>query len=209
MKSSSSLKVCDGLTQALNRAHEAHDRRTMPARLACDSALSHAKKVLREVLGKCDTKESTEAYDGATAAYDEAVARAYEALDVDTEGDDQRLLQAYDKACKALINNINKATDEDRKAPAVIVSRHPAAVEFVQAEHPELAGCKVLESATSDDVEGRVVYGNLPLFLAATAAKVVAIEFTGPPPRGAEYGVDEMRAAGARLVGYKVTAIAS
>lgn len=86
----------------------------------------------------------------------------------------------------------------------VIVSRHPAAIEFIRGESPEFADAPVIASATADDVRGKTVAGNLPLHLAALAAEVVAVEFSGPPPRGAEYTLIEMRAAGARLVSYVV-----
>lgn len=60
------------------------------------------------------------------------------------------------------------------------------------------------QSGTADDVRGKVVAGNLPLHLAQHCAAVLAIEFAGPPPRGQEYGIEEMKAAGARLVKYVV-----
>lgn len=86
----------------------------------------------------------------------------------------------------------------------VIVTRHAATVEWLRAEVPELADAPVLASATADDVRGRIVYGNVPLFLAEEAAEVRVVEFTGAPPRGAEYGIEEMRAAGARISTYTV-----
>ncbi|MHB1950138.1 MAG: CRISPR-associated protein Csx16 [Acidiferrobacteraceae bacterium] len=88
----------------------------------------------------------------------------------------------------------------------VIVSRHPAAIEFLRAS-AEFADAPVLASASPDDVRGRVVGGNIPLHLAALAAAVVAVEFDGAPPRGAEYGLEEMIAAGARLSRYVVQRI--
>ena len=86
----------------------------------------------------------------------------------------------------------------------IIVSRHPAAVAFIRqaAQLPE--SVPVIASATADDVCGKVVYGNLPLHLAAHARAVVAVEFEGAPPRGAEYGLEEMIAAGARLQVYSI-----
>lgn len=89
----------------------------------------------------------------------------------------------------------------------VIVSRHSAAVEFIRAECPEFAGAPVVASATTEDVAGAIVAGNLPLNLAAKAAQVFAVEFDGVPPRGTEYGLTEMRAAGARISRYTVAAI--
>ena len=86
----------------------------------------------------------------------------------------------------------------------IIVSRHPAAIEFVRAERPDFQDAEVLASASPDDVRGAHVVGNLPMSLAALCARYEAIEFSGPPPRGAEYGLNEMRAAGARVVEYRV-----
>lgn len=120
----------------------------------------------------------------------------------------------------------------------IIVSRHPAAVEFVAERlggfvdggrvvirHEPLnvnvfdvdvngnpfpsapdEVIPVVALATAEDVRGAVVYGNIPLHLAASAAHVWAIEFDGAPPRGTEYGVEEMKSAGARLRRYKVEA---
>ncbi len=89
-------------------------------------------------------------------------------------------------------------------AENIIVSRHPAAIAFIRAERPELADAPVLASATVADVAGRHVYGNVPLGLAVHADGVTTVEFAGPPPRGAEYGIAEMRAAGAHLATYTV-----
>ncbi len=91
-------------------------------------------------------------------------------------------------------------------ARRVIVSRHPAAIEFLRAECPEFAEAPVLESASAEEIRGAVVGGNVPLHLAAVAAQVVAVEFEGQAPRGAEYGLAEMRAAGAHVSRYKVVA---
>lgn len=95
------------------------------------------------------------------------------------------------------------------KTDTVIVSRHPAVVEWLYSkeyigrpeDHIIISG-----NATPEDVAGKVVVGNVPLFLAAHARYVMAIEFSGSPPRGQEYGVAEMEAAGARLAKYKVQA---
>lgn len=89
-------------------------------------------------------------------------------------------------------------------ARRVIVTRHHATVLFIRQELPEFREAPVLASAEPDDVRGLVVAGNLPLHLAALADHVIAVEFAGQPPRGREYGLDEMRAAGAQLVAYRV-----
>ena len=62
----------------------------------------------------------------------------------------------------------------------------------------------VIAEATLEDVRGKIVYGNIPLHLACAAEAVVAVEFAGPPPRGQEYDLAAMDAAGARLCGYAV-----
>ena len=90
----------------------------------------------------------------------------------------------------------------------LIVSRHPAAIEFIRAEAPDFADAPILAVATAEEVRGLVVAGNLPLHLAALAAAVVAVEFRGDAPRGTEYGLAEMRAAGASLTRYRVSVVA-
>ena len=89
----------------------------------------------------------------------------------------------------------------------LIVSRHSAAVAFIRDRLPEFAEAPVLTEARPEDVAGRIVAGNLPLHLAALADRVGAIEFYGPPPRGLEYGLAEMEAAGAHVAWYEVTPI--
>lgn len=82
----------------------------------------------------------------------------------------------------------------------IIVSRHPAAIEFIRRERPEFADAPVLASARPEDVRGKVVAGNLPLDLAALAAEVYAIVFPpGKAPWGQEYTLEQMVEAGARL----------
>lgn len=87
----------------------------------------------------------------------------------------------------------------------VIISRHPAAVEFIRANDARFLAAPVITgNATPDDVRGKVVAGNIPLSLAALADEVVAVEFDGAPPRGIEYTAADMAAAGARLERYTV-----
>ena len=90
----------------------------------------------------------------------------------------------------------------------MIVARHPAVAEFVRAERPDFAGATVLDSTvTAEDVFWNEVAGVLPLHLIVFTARFWAVEFSGAPPRGVEYGLDEMRAAGARLVEYRVEVV--
>lgn len=89
----------------------------------------------------------------------------------------------------------------------LIVSRHPATIEFLRAERPHLADVPVIESATADDVRGKIVYGNLPLHLASKAHTVCAVEFYNHAPRGLEYTLEDMITAGAHITQYRVSAI--
>lgn len=89
----------------------------------------------------------------------------------------------------------------------VIVSRHPAAVEFIRRELPEFADAPVVATATAEDVAGKDVAGNLPLELAALANVVFAISFpSGNAPRGQEYSLADMDAAGATIRSFRVLA---
>lgn len=89
----------------------------------------------------------------------------------------------------------------------VIVSRHPAAIEFIKKYAPVFADAPVLSHATEDDVRDKIVIGNLPLHLASLAKRVIVIEFTGTAPRGQEYTLEDMINAGAVLREYQVKQI--
>ena len=87
----------------------------------------------------------------------------------------------------------------------IIVSRHPAAVAFIREAAGLADDVPVFDGNVEYwQVKDKIVYGNLPLQLAKEARKIVAVEFAGAPPRGAEYTVDDMKAAGAKLAAYKV-----
>ena len=89
----------------------------------------------------------------------------------------------------------------------LIVSRHPAAIEFIRNELPEFSDAPVLASASADDVRGADVAGNLPLDLAAEARVVRAIVYpAGRAPRGSEYTLEDMYEAGAAIKAFYVFA---
>ncbi|GIV81675.1 MAG: hypothetical protein KatS3mg051_1029 [Anaerolineae bacterium] len=85
----------------------------------------------------------------------------------------------------------------------LIVSRHAGTVEWLARRG--ITG-EVVEHATPDAVRGRVVYGNLPLHLAALAAEVVAIDMPDLPRdvRGWDLTPEEMDTFGARMTRYRV-----
>ena len=86
----------------------------------------------------------------------------------------------------------------------IIVSRHPAAIEFIRRELPQFVDAPVLASVTKAEVAGAEVAGNLPLDLAAAAHTVHAVCFRGQPPRGQEYTLADMDAAGAHIQSFVV-----
>lgn len=82
----------------------------------------------------------------------------------------------------------------------IIVSRHPAAVAFIRRELPSFADAPVLASASVADVAGALVAGNLPLDLACATEAVFTICYPKyNAPRGQEYSLADMDAAGATI----------
>jgi CRISPR-associated protein Csx16 len=87
----------------------------------------------------------------------------------------------------------------------LIVSRHPGAVEWLKLRG--VTGEVVAHVSDPRQVMGKVVYGILPLHLAALAAKVVVIDLPGlqADQRGKDLTPEEMDAAGANLQAYIVS----
>jgi hypothetical protein len=84
----------------------------------------------------------------------------------------------------------------------IIVSRHPATTDLLVKHFPE---AEVFSgNVTPEDVRGVEVVGNIPMHLAALTTGVWAVEFSGAPPRGTEYGQKELEEAGMRLSYYQV-----
>jgi len=86
----------------------------------------------------------------------------------------------------------------------IIVTRHRGTVEWLQRR-----GIKapVKPRAKRTDVENRVVYGVLPVMLAAYAKEVWIIEIPHLPfmTEGVELSADDLEKYGAKLVQYSVT----
>lgn len=87
----------------------------------------------------------------------------------------------------------------------LIVSRHPAAIAFIKKNVTWGSVATVMSQVTADDVKDAVVAGNLPFHLAVEAKAVWIVEFKGAAPRGAEYTLAEMEAAGAQIKAYHVS----
>ena len=75
----------------------------------------------------------------------------------------------------------------------IIVSRHPATVDFIRHDCPGATSFPIVAEATKEDVEGQHVFGNIPLHLCVLADKVTAIEYDSEPPRDTEYTFEEMK----------------
>jgi hypothetical protein len=98
-----------------------------------------------------------------------------------------------------------EAEQRRRKVMArrVIVSRHEATIQWLR-EELDLFDAEVVTDATPDAVRGAIVYGNLPLHLAALADEVWAVGFKTTPPRGVELDRATMDECGVHVAGYKV-----
>jgi CRISPR-associated protein Csx16 len=85
----------------------------------------------------------------------------------------------------------------------VIVTRHRGAVEWLAAKG--ISG-QIIEHADPEDVRGKHVIGNLPLYLAALADRVSVIDMPNltPEQRGKDLTPAEMDSSGAVLVCYQV-----
>lgn len=85
----------------------------------------------------------------------------------------------------------------------VIVTRHGGLVSWLNRNG---IGGKVIEHATPENVRGKVVYGVLPLHLAAEAELIWTIDMPDLPAekRGVDLTPDEMDQYGATMVGYVV-----
>jgi len=88
---------------------------------------------------------------------------------------------------------------------AIIVSRYIAEIEFLWREVQSLKDAPQFTFVGIEEVRGNIVFGNVPMYLASEAAAVVAIEYTGFPPRGDGFGIEEMDKSGAKLTAYVVS----
>lgn len=76
----------------------------------------------------------------------------------------------------------------------VIVTRHPALVDYLREEGHVGTGVALIEHATPEEVRGKHVYGVLPLWLAAEAGRVTEVTLRVPPEmRGRELTLKEVR----------------
>ncbi len=86
----------------------------------------------------------------------------------------------------------------------VIVARHTGLVEWLRLRG--VIGEVIPHVTDPSQIRGKVVYGVLPLNLAAEAAEVWVVDLPNLPAakRGQELSIQEMDEFGATLSGYKV-----
>lgn len=90
----------------------------------------------------------------------------------------------------------------------VVVTRHPALVEYLTELGVVPAGTEVVAHATAEQVRGRHVFGVLPLHLAAEAASVTEVTLHVPAElRGVELTLEQVRQFAGPLVEYKVSRV--
>jgi len=88
----------------------------------------------------------------------------------------------------------------------IIITRHPALADYLREQGLVGDGVEVLTHASVEDVRGRHVYGVLPLFLAAEAARVTEIPLAlTPEMRGKELDIETLRKIAEEPVTYVVT----
>jgi hypothetical protein len=89
---------------------------------------------------------------------------------------------------------------------ALIVTRHSALVTYLREIFPELIDADVITHVTTDDqVEGRYVYGVLPLRLARLALTVTEVPLELPQSlRGTELSLEQVRQYAGAPVEYHV-----
>ena len=97
---------------------------------------------------------------------------------------------------------------EADSCPVVVVTRHPALVEYLTELGVVPAGTEVVTHATAEQVRGRHVFGVLPLHLAAEAASVTEVTLRVPAElRGVELTLEQVRQFAGPLVEYKVSRV--
>lgn len=86
---------------------------------------------------------------------------------------------------------------------AVIVTRHAGMVQWLKKNGVE---GEVISHATQEQIEGKDVYGVLPLHLASVCNSVTTVDMPGLPSekRGIDISVEEMDAYGATMSRYEV-----
>jgi putative CRISPR-associated protein (TIGR02620 family) len=102
---------------------------------------------------------------------------------------------------------VHRICPECRKTKTVIVSRHKGLVEWLALQG--ITGKVINHVANPEQLKGKLVYGVLPLGLAAETMITYAVELPNlsKEMRGRDLSLEEMVKAGACLRGFKVECI--
>lgn len=91
------------------------------------------------------------------------------------------------------------------KRPPLVVTRHPALIEYLREIGLVTGEIEVLPRAQPHDVAGRVVYGVLPYHLAACAEVLIYIPMFAPAwLQGKDFTIEQIRQYAGRPIEYKV-----
>lgn len=87
----------------------------------------------------------------------------------------------------------------------IIITRHPALLQYLLELGVVPEGTPVLSHATVDDVCGKHVYGVLPMRLAAEAAALTEVSMNVPAEwRGTELSLEQIKACDPTLTTYVI-----
>jgi putative CRISPR-associated protein (TIGR02620 family) len=91
----------------------------------------------------------------------------------------------------------------------VIITRHPGLVQVLHELAPETIGAPILDRADPSQIQGKHVYGVLPLTLACLASKVTNVTLNVPQElRGMELTAEQVREFMTELETFEVTKVA-
>ena len=87
----------------------------------------------------------------------------------------------------------------------IIVTRHPALVEYLKEMEIIDGNERMITHATEEDIRGKDVIGVLPLSLASVANRVTEVTLNlTPEMRGRELSLDEIRSVAGDITTYTV-----
>lgn len=97
-------------------------------------------------------------------------------------------------------------TQADIDALTVVVTRHPALVQFLRNRGMITEGNRIIEHATQSDIYGKTIIGNVSLGLAAMAREVITVDLgLTREQRGRELSLADIEGASPVIRRYRVT----
>lgn len=97
---------------------------------------------------------------------------------------------------------------KEERPKSIIITRHQALVDLIRQDFPKIDDVEVHTHAAPDVVRGNVVYGVLPMNLAALASYVVTPDLRIPPElRGQELDLEQLKSVFHGWKAYRVREI--